>query len=606
MAPELSPSDLLLRGRHYHREGRFDEARQALARAAALLDDAPSHAAYGRLLVDCEELPDAIAELARARELAPLDAPLLLSLGEALFQEGRYDEAAEAFGQAASCQTDIGARPAQARAVALALAGRTEEASAELVELAERCPDDPEILLSLAQVRGRGGPSEQAAARTVLEGLLAREPDHLQARYELAMLLARAKEQDPSLCAEAVAQFGLLLAARGFPEQLPDAYLAHYAVGTCYDDTPEGLDRAEAHYRACLRLRPRFAPALANLGAVLQRKDRPLAAFHVSAQAVHADPLLLPALHNLGRLCHDIDDEQVAAALIDAIGLDRLQASCVARLVRAASEHAVAESHAVLCEAIHRVKNRAGVAAGRLGALASTLAEANPDAAEEAQVVRDLADRIYEDMREVLGLLRPSPEEMTLVQVDEVIAGVCALLAGTAPPNVRVRHVPAPEPIALRANAERLRDLLLHLAHNALAAMPTDGSGGVVLFGVRPCNRREGWVVIEVSDTGAGIPAEHLRDIRTPGVSLRPGGTGLGLWICEQIARAHGGSLSLTSDEGRGTTVLVELPRSGQGVQAARRLRIRQVLTENPLDFESAELSDERPRVPRLAPGGGR
>lgn len=606
MPSEFSPSEWLLRGRHYHREGRFDEARVALGHAVELApDEAPTHAALGRLLLDRGEFGEAIAALARARELAPRDGLVLQSLGEALFQQARYEEAAEAFRRASACPGADSVRPAVSSAVSLALAGRVEQAAEDLVRLSESQPDDPDILLSLAQVRAMGDAKAQAAARAVLEGLLGREPDHLLARFELAMLLARAKDANPVLCPEAMRQFELLLATRGFPEQLPDAYLAHYAYGTCHDDCPGGLDEAEAQYRACLRLRPGFARALSNLGAILERRGRLVAAFRVSAQAVHADPTLLPAVHNLGRLCHGMDDVQVAEALSDAIGLDRLQASCVARLVRAGSEHAVAESHAVLCEAMHRVKNRAGVAAGRLGMLESALNVDDPARSAEAGVVRGLAERIYEDMRELLGLLRPSPEEVALVSVDEAIAGVCALLAGTAPPGVCIEHVPCREPLVVQANPERLRDLIHHLGQNALAAaMP--GEGTAVYLGVRPLAGRDGWVVIEVSDTGRGIPADRLSHVREPGVSLQPGGSGLGLWICEQIARAHGGSLSIQSEEGRGTTVLVELPRPGHATPASRRLRLRQVLHENPLDPESAELADQQPPVPRLSRGGGR
>ena len=68
---------------------------------------------------------------------------------------------------------------------------------------------------------------------------------------------------------------------------------------------------------------------------------------------------------------------------------------------------------------------------------------------------------------------------------------------------------------------------------------------------------------VEVSDTGSGIPAAVLPQVFKPMFTTKPEGkgTGLGLPICREIVRGHGGEIALRSEEGRGTTVSFTLPK---------------------------------------------
>jgi signal transduction histidine kinase len=72
-------------------------------------------------------------------------------------------------------------------------------------------------------------------------------------------------------------------------------------------------------------------------------------------------------------------------------------------------------------------------------------------------------------------------------------------------------------------------------------------------------------VTIRVEDQGSGISAEHLKTIFEPFFTTRPGGTGLGLYISHDIVKRHGGSLTVQSESGRGTTFTVELPLERNG-----------------------------------------
>ncbi len=108
-----------------------------------------------------------------------------------------------------------------------------------------------------------------------------------------------------------------------------------------------------------------------------------------------------------------------------------------------------------------------------------------------------------------------------------------------------------------RGNPSEVREVLLNLVNNAFEAMPEGGTLTVETF-----DRGEDSVGLRVSDTGRGIPEEHLNKIFDPFFSTKRGGrcSGLGLSICFGIVRAHGGRIDVKSEPGIGTTFTVVLP----------------------------------------------
>ncbi|MBS1251952.1 MAG: Alkaline phosphatase synthesis sensor protein PhoR [Anaerolineales bacterium] len=109
---------------------------------------------------------------------------------------------------------------------------------------------------------------------------------------------------------------------------------------------------------------------------------------------------------------------------------------------------------------------------------------------------------------------------------------------------------------------DRLRQLLLNLVDNAIKYTP---EGGQVTLGLA---RGDGWVRIDVADTGVGIPPAELPHIFDrfyridKARSRQGGGTGLGLSIARWIADAHGGHIDVESEVGEGTTFTVWLPEA--------------------------------------------
>jgi len=105
-------------------------------------------------------------------------------------------------------------------------------------------------------------------------------------------------------------------------------------------------------------------------------------------------------------------------------------------------------------------------------------------------------------------------------------------------------------------HASTLRRAFLNLVQNAADAMPSGGT--VILAGQSTATQ----VQLYVQDTGSGIPADLWEQIFEPLYTTKPGGTGLGLYIVQEIVTAHGGQITIESVEGQGTIFTITLPRA--------------------------------------------
>jgi two-component system sensor kinase FixL len=110
-------------------------------------------------------------------------------------------------------------------------------------------------------------------------------------------------------------------------------------------------------------------------------------------------------------------------------------------------------------------------------------------------------------------------------------------------------HLPA-----IVVDIDKMKQVILNLAKNAAEAMA--GGGKITIAG----SAAEDKIVLEISDTGGGIPPGI--DIFEPFFTTKPQGTGIGLSIVQQIVRTHGGSINYSSDYGKGTTFVIVLPRN--------------------------------------------
>jgi PAS domain S-box-containing protein len=159
----------------------------------------------------------------------------------------------------------------------------------------------------------------------------------------------------------------------------------------------------------------------------------------------------------------------------------------------------------------------------------------------------------------LLNLARPSTGEAAPVDVNVIVGDVLSLLEHQLrTSHIQVRRELSESPVLVKGQEYKLQQVFLNLFLNARDAMP---KGGWLTVATRV---RGGDAIVEVADTGVGIPPEHLARIYDPFFTTKAEGrgTGLGLSVTYGIVQEHGGTLSCESDYGQGTRFRLVLPHS--------------------------------------------
>ena len=240
---------------------------------------------------------------------------------------------------------------------------------------------------------------------------------------------------------------------------------------------------------------------------------------------------------------------------------------------RAAAEQAARDAHAAnrakadfLAVMSHELRTPLNAIGGYAELLA--LGIHGPVTAEQTQ---DLG-RIKRSQRHLLSLINDllnyaklEAGHVRYVLDDVSVGSVLTSLEPLVAPQFSARGLvylsnPAAADLVTRADAEKLRQILLNLLSNAVKF--TERGGKVEVSAAR----RDGGIYISVADTGAGIPPSKLEAIFEPFVQLsrdlthNQEGTGLGLAISRDLARAMGGDLTAESTVGRGSTFTLVMP----------------------------------------------
>jgi signal transduction histidine kinase len=157
-------------------------------------------------------------------------------------------------------------------------------------------------------------------------------------------------------------------------------------------------------------------------------------------------------------------------------------------------------------------------------------------------------------VNDLLAFARPTPPVLERVQIGRIIERTLALFTPQfRASRIRVTTSLPDGGVSVLADPKQLQQVLWNVLLNAVQAMNTEGTVSVA---ARRVNDR---VDILVTDTGKGIPPEHVSKIFEPFFSTKHKGTGLGMTISKRIMDQHGGSITVTSTPGAGTTVCFTL-----------------------------------------------
>jgi len=195
---------------------------------------------------------------------------------------------------------------------------------------------------------------------------------------------------------------------------------------------------------------------------------------------------------------------------------------------------------------------------GVLGEVTQKQVEALDSIREQTRVLTHMVNQLLDVSRIEAGGLRLEISEVVLADVLDRVHRTFQALARKQDVEFTVELLPD-APRVIPGDADRLRDQVLgNLLSNAFKFTP--GGGRVSLRGLA-----EGeWMVIEVADTGSGIPTEQLPHIFDKfyqvGEQARSQGTGLGLTIAHEVVSEHGGSITVDSSPGSGTRFRIRLP----------------------------------------------
>ena len=211
----------------------------------------------------------------------------------------------------------------------------------------------------------------------------------------------------------------------------------------------------------------------------------------------------------------------------------------------------------------HEIRNPLTAINIRLHSLKKSLLP-NSSEQEDALVIGHEIQRLERIVQEFLQFARPANPKLLTVSADSLLAKVKSLFGPQLETTgIRLSLESVPD-IWVRVDPPQIQQVLINLIQNAAESMER---GGTVTLRVRSATaplqgRARPVVMLEVTDTGKGIPAEVQKRMFDPFFTTKEEGTGLGLAIATRIVEKHGGALECRSEVHRGTTFTILLPHA--------------------------------------------
>jgi signal transduction histidine kinase len=264
------------------------------------------------------------------------------------------------------------------------------------------------------------------------------------------------------------------------------------------------------------------------------------------------------------------EDERAESAL-----LARLAASAGAAVVQAEQARQqqerlrnalTAQFQALGKRVVHEASNPLSVVKNYLAVLGNKLGDTSRYR-EELGILNEELDRVARIVQRMGVPLTADSSEAARIDLNATVREVLALTGETltAGRSIEVQQQLDPQVPLLQGDPVGLKQVILNLLNNAVEAMP--GGGRLTMATADNVNLGgDPFVLLQVTDTGKGIPPESMRRLFQPGFTTKgEGHEGIGLSVSESILRAVGGRILCRSHEGRGTIFIVMLPRRVAG-----------------------------------------
>lgn len=257
----------------------------------------------------------------------------------------------------------------------------------------------------------------------------------------------------------------------------------------------------------------------------------------------------------------------IIAAMVARVTVQRAAVRAKVSQKRAQAAQRMAEIGSMTSGLAHEIKNPLSTIGLNAQLLGEAIEDLSIDEHEKGRMIRrtgalrnetERLRGILEDFLEYAGEMRLDKHPADLNDLIEQLGDFFHVQAQSS--GVQIRLDPAPGRVMVDIDANHIKQALLNLMINAVNAMKdAEDSGNELILRVAGDGDRGG--AIHVIDTGPGIAREDQERIFHPYFTTKAAGTGLGLPTAQRIAEAHGGSLELHSEPGKGSDFSIVLPR---------------------------------------------
>ena len=208
----------------------------------------------------------------------------------------------------------------------------------------------------------------------------------------------------------------------------------------------------------------------------------------------------------------------------------------------------------ITSQVAHELRNPLTIIGGFAHSILKKMDVHNSDY-EYVKIIVKETERMENILNNVLNFLKPDKFNLEMVNLNDLVDQTLEMMESEIDSTkLTIVKTPTPDLPVVQANPDLIRQALLNIFRNAVWAMP---EGGILSIATKPADKM---VLIEVKDTGFGIPSQYQGNVFDAFFTTKPDACGLGLTVSAEIIKNHGGKISVISLVGKGSTFNIELP----------------------------------------------